>query len=150
MRRVILGVAALAMMAVPVGITAVTLAPAANAGSSISCAKLSGTITGTVTIKKCSPKNKSYKSVSGLATQLASGGTLTWAPGGQTTVVSEPSTTSPGQGACKPKNTEYISTGTVIGGTSAYTHVGDTFHSETCVSNKNGKIALLKGTTLSF
>ncbi len=150
MRRVILAVAALAMMAVPVGITAVSLAPTANAGSSITCAKLSGTITGTITIKKCSPKNNSYKSLSGTATQLASGGKLTWAPGGQTTIVSEPSVSSPGQGACKPNNTEYISTGTVTGGTSTYTHVGDTFHSTDCVSNKNSKIALLKGTVLSF
>ena len=149
MRRVILGVAIVGMMAVPVGLTAVTLAPAANA-SSIGCAKLSGTITGTVTIKKCSPKNKLYKSLSGTATQLASGGKLTWAPGGQTTIVSAPSTSSPGQGACKKNNTEYISSGTVTGGTSAYTHVGDTFHSMTCVSNKNGKIALLKGSSLSF
>ncbi len=150
MRRVMMGVAALAMMAVPVGVATVTLVPAANAASSISCGKLSGTVTGTITIKKCSPKNKSYKSLSGTATLLAGGGALTWSPGGQTTIVSAPSTTSPGQGACKKNNTEYISTGTVTGGTSTYTHVGDTFHSETCVSTTNSKIALLKGTTLSF
>jgi hypothetical protein len=150
MRRVMMGVAALAMMAVPVGVATVTLAPAANAGSSITCGKLSGTITGTITIKKCSPKNKSYKSLSGTATLLAGGGALTWAPGGQTTIVSAPSTSSPGQGACKTGNTEYISTGTVTGGTSTYTHVGDTFHSETCVTTKNSKISLLKGSVLSF
>ena len=149
MRRVMLGVAALAMMAVPVGVATVTLAPAANAGSSISCTKLSGSISGTITIKKCSPKNKLYKSLAGTATLLAGGGALKWSPGGQTTIVSAPSTTSPGQGACKPKHTEYISSGTVTGGTSTYTHAGDTFHSETCVAT-NGKIALLKGSTLSF
>jgi len=150
MRRVMMGVAALAMVAVPVGVATVTLAPAANATSSITCAKLGGSISGTITIKKCSPKNKLYKSLSGTATLLAGGGALTWAPGGQTTIVSAPSTTSPGQGACKKGNAEYISTGTVTGGTSTYTHVGDTFHSETCVATKGGKISLLKGTVLSF
>ena len=55
-----------------------------------------------------------------------------------------------GQGSCKPKNTEYLTTGSVTGGTSTHTKVGDTFHSYTCVNNKSGKLALLKGTSLEL
>jgi len=151
MRRVIMGVAALAMMAVPVGVATITLAPAATAGgASITCAKLSGTSSGPITIKKCSFKDKQNKSLGGSALKLATGGTLTWSPSGQTTIVAQPTITPLGQGSCKPKNTEYLTTGSVTGGTSTHTKAGDTFHSYTCVNNTSGKLTLLKGTTLEL
>jgi hypothetical protein len=122
----------------------------ASASSSVTCKKVSGVITGTITIKSCKPKNAADKTLSGNAGLLAGGGTLTWAPSGDTTVVSSITTTSPGQGACKTGSTEFDSTGTVTGGTSTYTIVGDTLSSRTCVSTKTNKISLVKGTTLTL
>jgi hypothetical protein len=149
MRRMILSAVTVVGFAVPTSIAAVTLtAGPAAAASSIQCGKLAGDITGTIVIAKCSPKNKLYKTLSGTASLLAGGGALTWSPGGQTTIVSAPTTTSPGQGSCPNKWTEYDSTGTVTGGTSTYTHAGDTFSSKSCV--KGTKIKNLKHTTVAF
>ena len=149
MRRLVLVFTTVTALAVPTSIAAVTLtAGPAAAASSIQCAKLGGNITGTIVIAKCSPKNKLYKTLSGTASLLAGGGPLTWSPGGQTTIVSAPTTTSPGQGSCPKKWTEYDSTGTVTGGTSTYTHAGDTFSSRACV--KGSTIKNLKHTTVAF
>ena len=159
MRRVILGVATLATLAVPVAIATVTLAPAANAGSSLTCTKLKGTETGTVTVSKCSvvsADKKTYKSLSGSALNLATGGTLTWTSSGATTIVGPPTLSTP-TGGCKatkpgkaPTQTETLATGTVTGGTSAVTHAGDTYRIEICITTKNGKLALVKGTSVSL
>ncbi len=147
MRRLIMVVAAVVTVAVPTSIAAVALAPSAGASSGTTCAKLSGSITGPITFKKCtftSGKDKTNKSLVGSAAKLAGGGTLTWSPSGQTTIVGSPSFSSPGQGACKAKYTEYIAHGTVTGGTSTHTQSGDSFSSTVCV--KGSKIELLKGT----
>jgi len=159
MRRVILGVAALATMAVPVGIVTLTMAPAANASSSITCTKLKGTETGVVTVSKCSVPSadkKTYKSLGGSAVQLATGGSLSWTSSGATTIVSAPTLSTP-SGGCKatkpgkaPTQTETLATGTVTGGTSAVTHVGDTYRIELCITIKNGKLSLVKGTVVSL
>ncbi len=149
MRRLILVLAAVATVAVPTSIATVVLAPTAVAASGTTCAKLSGVVTSTITFKKCNfvtGKDKTNKTLSGRGLGLASGGTLTWSPSGQTTVVGAPTFTSPGQGACKPKNTEYIAHGTVTGGTSTHTQAGDTFSATVCVKSSNNKISLLKGT----
>jgi len=153
MRRLILVVTAVATVAVPTSIAVVTMAPQAGAASGTTCAKLSGNVASTITFKKCfftSGKDKTNKSLSGQGLSLASGGTLTWAPSGQTTIVSAPSFTSPGQGSCKPKNTEYIANATVVGGTSTHTQSGDNFSATVCVKNSNNKISLLKGTVATL
>ncbi len=153
MRRMILAVAALGALAVPTSVAAVGLASPAMAASGTTCAKLSGVVTGTITFKKCSfatGKDKTNKTLSGQGIGLASGGTLTWSPSGQTTTVGAPSFTSPGQGSCKPKNTEYIVNGTVTGGTSTHTQAGDPFDATVCVKNSNNKISLLKGTVATL
>jgi hypothetical protein len=147
MRRLILMVAAVATVAVPTGIAVVTMAPAAGAASGTTCSKMTGNISTNVVFKKClftSGKDKTNKTLSGKTSALATGGTLTWAPSGQTTIVGSPTFTSPGQGACKPKNTEYVAHATVTGGTSTHTKVGDTFASTVCL--KASKLSLLKGT----
>jgi hypothetical protein len=133
-------------VAVPISIASIGVTSATASGST-TCSKLSGSITGTLTFKKCvfaSGKDKTNKSLSGNATLLLNGGTLTWASSGQTTVVAAPSVSNPGQGSCKPKNQEYIATGSVTGGSSTHTQAGDTFSASVCV--KGSKIALLKGT----
>ncbi len=153
MRRVIMGVAALATLAVPVGIATVALAPSAGATVSLTCAKLKGTESGSVAASKCSvvPKadKKAYKTLSGTSAQLATGGTLTW-NGGATVIVSAPTLSSPSGGCKAGKQTEELATGTVLGGTSVLTHAGDTFRAEVCLTTKNGKVALVKGTTIEL
>ena len=151
MRRLLMAATVAAAFAVPAGLV-LTSSPA-SAASSVTCKKLSGTITGTITISKCTPKapkGEKDKTLSGQATGLATGGSLTWSPSGKTTTVGKPVTTSPGQGKCPTGWTEYISSGTVTGGTATYTHAGDTFSSDDCVNNSTSVIAILKGTTANF
>lgn len=149
MRRLIMVLATMAAVALPMSITAISQAPSAAAASGTTCAKLSGVVSGTITFKKCtftSGKDKTNKTLSGNGLSLASGGTLTWSPSNQTTTVGPPSFTSPGQGSCKPKNTEYIVSGTVVGGTSTHTHAGDAFTATVCLKSSNNTVSLLKGT----
>jgi hypothetical protein len=148
MRRMFVAVAAAATLAVPAAAFLATSSPA-TASSSVSCKKVTGSISGTITMKSCTPKDKNNKSLSGIATQLATGGTLTWSPSNGTTIVGNINTTSPGQGGCKNGSTEYDTTGTVTGGTSTYTHVNDTLTSRTCVTSK-GKLSLVKGTVATL
>lgn len=153
MRRMILMVAALATVAVPTSIAVVTLAPAASAGVSLTCAKLSGSESGSVTTKKCSvtkADKKTYKELTAPnATALEAGGTLKWSSSGTTTVISKPTLTNAPAGACPSKDSGIIATGTVTGGTSAVTHSGDTFRAEVCISSK-GKLKNAKGTVVDL
>jgi hypothetical protein len=93
--------------------------------------------------------DKMNKSISGSGPSLVAGGPLTWAPSGQTTIVGGLTTTSPGQGVCQTNWSEEDTTGSVTGGTSPYTHAGDTFSSKICV-NKHLKLKLAPGTSLSL
>jgi len=113
--------------------------------SSVQCAKLKGSATGTMTISKCTPKVAGNKN----ATSTAFGSTVTWKTSRQTTVESLNALTSPGQGACAAGSTEEDVSGSVSGGTSSYTAVGDTVSAQICVSS-SGKLSLVKGTTFSI
>ncbi len=113
--------------------------------SSVQCAKLSGTATGTLTISKCKPKSKSNTSASSAA--LTS--TFLWSASGQTTTESLNSPTSPGQGGCPKGHIEYDISGTVTGGTSTYTAFGDPISAQTCLS-ASGTLSLIKGTKFSL
>jgi len=151
MRRILVVVAACTSLAVPATVVGVTMgAGPASAVESVQCGKLTGSILGNVTIKGCVPKNKADKSVTGAAGALASGGTLTWSPGGQTTVVGAPTYSPITPGQCKKGWSEYETSGSVTGGTSSYTHAGDSVRSLTCVNFKTNKIQLLKGSILSL
>ncbi|MGO8870610.1 MAG: hypothetical protein ACLQPH_04270, partial [Acidimicrobiales bacterium] len=104
---------------------------------SVTCAKVTGTLSSSfevvVTFSKCSPTGKGDKSatIEGPATALS--GTITWTSSGWTTVTSLTfATTSPGR--CTPGSTEYDVSGSVIGGTSPITKVGDPVSLPTCVS----------------
>lgn len=150
MHRLIRVAVATAALSIPASVALVGVpAVAGAAGSSVSCASVKGTITGSVTIGKCTPKNKADKSASGAAASLTSGGTITWSPSGQTTMTSL-TVSSPGQGPCKKNTSEYIATGSVTGGTSTYTHSGDAVSVKVCVSSKTGKISIAPGTTAAL
>ncbi len=113
--------------------------------SSVQCAKLTGTLNGAITVAKCAPASKGNKSASSAA--LTS--TFTWTTSGQTTEESLNSPTSPGQGGCARGHVEYDISGTVSGGTSTYTVIGDVISARTCAS-KTGQLSLVRGTTFSL
>lgn len=140
MRRFVTVALTAAALAIPsaalVGITS-----PAGAVSHVTCSTLTGTTTGTVTVGGCVPTQSTNKTVSGKSTQLASGGTLKWAPSGKTTIVSKPKL-SKGT-ACPKGSTESIATGTVTGGTSSYTKKGDVFSAKVCITGT--KVSILKG-----
>ena len=148
-----MGVAALAMVAVPVGIATVTAAAPAGAAVSLTCTKLSGSETGSVTVKKCSvPKadKKTFKSLTAAnATALATGGTLTWASSGDHVTVGTPVLTSAPPGTCPSKDTAEVATGTVTVGDGVVTHNGDTFKTTVCIA-KSGKLKNAKGTVVDL
>ena len=152
MRRLIMLLAALATVVVPASIVVLAQAAPANAAVSLTCTKLKGTETGSVTVKKCSVSKadkKLYKSVTAPhALDLATGGTLTWSSSGTTTTVGAPTLTSP-SGNCPTKDSEELAVGRVTGGTSAVTHAGDTFRAEVCITS-SGKITLAKGTVVDL
>ena len=150
-RRVLTLAAVAAAFTIPISTATVVLGGSspATASSSLSCAKLTGNISTTVTISKCTPltkaEKKTYKSASASTGVIASGGALTWSSSGTTTVISAPVTSS-GPGTCPKADTEVTATGTVTGGTAAVTASGDTFYAEVCANNKSGKLSLVKGT----
>jgi hypothetical protein len=153
MRR-IATVAAIALaMSIPVGVATVSLAGTAGASSSIQCTGLKGTITGNVTISKCTPSGgKGYKSATGVATDLASSGTLTWKSSKATTGIDDGSANTVTPNACGKKGTEYSFTATVSSASTTGTGipaVGDAVSADACVSSK-GAITLLKGTKMEL
>ena len=80
MRRSFVAAATVTALVLPASITALVLStPASAAGSSVTCKKLTGTISSNITISKCTPESKTNKSASAPAASLATGGgTLTW------------------------------------------------------------------------
>ncbi len=148
MRRMIISMVAAAAMAVPASVAVVGVATPAWAASSLSCASVKGSVSGSVTIGKCDitkAEKAAYKDAVGTVSALAGGGPVRWT-GGATTVTSITSTTSPGQGSCKTGATEEIATGTVTGGNAIVTKVGDAVSVKVCVKAKNGKISIAPGT----
>ncbi len=152
MRRLLLTAAAIASMAIPASVIVGTATPS-FATSSVTCTGLKGTISGTVTIKTCSPSGgKAYKSASGAAASLATHGTITWKGGGTTTisggsaVVASPNKCA----AVKAGDLEYSFSATVSAATTVgvgIPKVGDTVSANACVSTK-GKISLAPGSVM--
>ncbi len=153
MRRLIMVLAAVTTVAVPVGVATVVLAPASNAAVSLTCAKLKGSESGSVSVSKCAvPKadKKTFKTLSAQnATALATGGTLTWSSSGAHVTISAPHLTSGPAGACPSKDTTETATGTVAVGDGVVTHNGDTFKTTVCITSK-GKIKNAKGTVVEL
>ncbi len=158
MRRLLLLGVGVAVLAVPVSVLGVVLSsPAGATPGAVTCGKLSGT-SSNITIKKCSPKNKADKKLSGNGAALASGGSLTWSPSGGTITISAPTLTgtTPVWGTCKvnaktePEVTEFIATGSVVSDTSGYAAPGGAFSASVCLNAKTGKLSLAPGTTANF
>jgi len=150
MRRFLVAITAMTVIALPASVAAVSLsspASAAAASSAVSCKKLTGNISGNITISKCKPKSKTNKSASAPATSLASGGTITWASSGQTTTVSL-TVTQEGT-ACPKGDTEYVVSGSVTGGSSTYTKSGDAVAGEACLTG-SGNLSLVKKTSITL
>jgi photosystem II stability/assembly factor-like uncharacterized protein len=117
--------------------------------SGVTCAGLSGTSTGVVQFKKCTPKSKMNKTSSASGSVLTSGGALTWSPNGRTTDLSV-TTSSPSRGACRINHVEEDISGIVTGGTSIYTAIGDSVSIRVCDNIKTSKVTLVPGTTAAL
>jgi hypothetical protein len=147
MRRILLTAAIGLGAAVPIGAAVATVAPqvASAASSSVSCSKLTGTATTSVTISKCSPKNKQYVSASAPTASLASGGgTITWSPSTKTSTISVTFKQAK-KNRCTKGATEYDAKGKVTGGTASYTKTGDKVVVDVCVAS-SGAVTLVPGT----
>ena len=142
--RLLVAAATALALSVPASVAVVGTSAPAWAASSVFCGKLTGTVTGTITIGKCTPKSKVNKSASASAAALTTGGTLTWSSSGGTTTVTM-TVTTPGQGSCKKGSTEFDASSHVTGGTSTYAHVGDVTSTHACENVTAGTIALVKG-----
>ena len=147
MRRLLLGIAALAL---PVaGATAGAVATAGTAGASapVSCTKISGNVATAVTLKGC---GGGLGKGTAPAPTLATGGTITWKGHNKgTTTIGNVSVTSPGQGGCKTGSTEEDFTGTVTANTSKANILGNTVSGRAC-ANAAGNLSLVKHTTLTL
>jgi hypothetical protein len=154
MRRLFTVAAVVVALSIPASVATVAVAGPAFAGTGITCTGLKGTITTTVTISKCTPSGgKGYKTASAPATDLATGGNITWKSSGATTTIGDASYSGGTQGSCKKGNDEYMFTGTVTAASTTGTGipaVGDAVSATACVETKNGKITLLKGTKMDL
>jgi hypothetical protein len=158
MRRLLTVAAVAAAMSIPASVAVVGVAGTAGAaGSGVQCASLKGTITGTVTIAKCTPVNpsktiaKGYKKATGSSGSLATGGNITWNGGATTTIGGTSVGGGTSQGTCKKNNTEYTFSGTVTAASTSgvgIPAVGDAISASACVSSKTGKITLAPGTVM--
>ncbi|HXQ61686.1 MAG TPA: hypothetical protein VN796_05085 [Acidimicrobiales bacterium] len=115
----------------------------------VTCAKVSGKLSGSISVKKCTPKSATNKSAKGPGASLTSSGTVTWKKSNQTTVIAASTSSSLGQGGCKHGSIERDVTGSVTGGTSTYTHSGDYVDLRLCQTGA-GAISLVKGTKALF
>jgi len=158
MRRVAIVGWTAAFVAVLSAAGAVGVSSAASASpGTVTCGKITGT-TSAMTIKKCTPKNKADKTLSGVGTALASGGSLTWAPSGGKLTIARPTIggTTPAWGTCKVNTktqsqvTEIKASGRVLSDTSGYAAPGSTFKASVCLNSQTGKLSLAPGTTATF
>jgi hypothetical protein len=153
MRRLLTVAAIAAAISIPASVATLGVAGPAFAASSITCTSLKGSDSGAVTIGKCSPSGgKEYKTASGTAASLATGGTITWKSSKATTTIGDTSTSSPGQGGCKKGSTEYDFSGKVTAASTSgvgIPAVGDSVSARACVAS-NGKLSLVKGTSMAL
>jgi hypothetical protein len=153
MRRSFKIAAVAAALAMPASLAAVSLSGTAGAATPVACSKLSGNINTTIKVTgaKCKAKPpKAYKTLSGTAGALASGGTLTWNDAGASITISAPTLS---QTATCPKGwTEETANGTIASATDAagITYdanlVGTDYSAEICFNNKSGAVKLVKKT----
>jgi hypothetical protein len=117
----------------------------------IKCGKLTGTITGNVTLSKYSG-NTGGASQPMPATSLASGGTIKWVNGKTTTITLSASNneTDPGETQqCAAGSSEYEAKGKVTADTTGSAVVGGKVKAEACL-DAAGNISLEPGTKASI
>jgi hypothetical protein len=154
MRRIVTSVAALAFVATPISLLAVggaTPSGATTKPASIVCTKVSGSVTGKVTVSGCTvpAKDKTlYASASAPVTALRDGGNLTWSSSKKTTKISKPTTSTTGTACKSVKGTSEIAAkGTVLkGSTAAITPTGQPFAVDVCLNTTTGAISIAPGT----
>ena len=147
MRRIMLGIAALALPVTAATAGAVVSAGPAGASAPVSCAKVTGNISGNLTLKGC---GGGLGKGSAPAVSLATGGTITWKGKNKgSTTIGNVAVTSPGQGACAAGSTEEDFTGTVTANTSKANILGTGVAGQACVSAA-GSVSLVKHTTLTL
>ena len=155
MRRLLTVAAAAAALSIPASVAGVGLVSSGSAfaATGITCKGLAGTITGTITISKCTPTGGAkYTTATAPAKSLARVGTITWHSSGAKTTVTL-TVTSPTPGKCAAGSTEFDATGKVTAATTKGTGipaVGQTTAAKTCVSTTTGKITLVPGTSFSL
>jgi len=159
MRRLTAAVATAIALAVPTSVASLGMAGTAGAAAStvaakssaVTCASLKGTITGSVTISKCSPSGGAgYKSATAPSSSLAGGGNLTWSKSGATTTIGDTSASTVTPNKCGTKGTEYSFTGKVTAASTkgkGIPAVGSAVKALACVAS-SGSVTLLKGTTI--
>jgi len=160
MRRMVLAAVTVFGFAVPASIAVVAMAPAAQAASSGSCAKVKGSVAAGLVFSKCTPVPKAdkqtYKALTATnIASLATGGTLTWS-GGATVTFGLPTLVTPPTNPCKgpskklPQDTIEHAVGTVTTGDGVVSQTGDSFSITICISAKNGKIYFPPGANLTL
>ncbi len=148
MRRILL----VAALAIPLGTTTLGIvgtAGTAGASTPVTCAKVTGSLAGTLTFKGCNTK---FGKGSAQGTALATGGTVTWAGRHAGSVSFSGSVTSPGRGACRTGSKEYDASDTVTAATGSGTsivHIGDAVAARACVTG-SGALTLVKHTVFSM
>jgi len=145
MRMIMVAAAALAipMSVATVGILGVS-DTAGAASSPVTCAKVSGSLAGTVHFKGCSTP---FANGNAVGTSLATGGTISWAGKHPGSVSLSGSVTSSGQGICATGSREYDASDVVTavtGSAASVIKVGDGGSGKFCVT-KTGHLALVKG-----
>jgi hypothetical protein len=158
MRRIVLVAVIAISLSTPVSAGLLVQVAPAYAVSGMTCTKVSGYFDGTLKVRRCAvpPADvHGYGSASVVASTLVSGGTLTWAKSGATTILGPATITSVGRGRCGKYETEQDITATVTGGTAAVTAAGDTFSADVCVymtspGYMSTMTKLVKGTTATI
>jgi hypothetical protein len=148
MRKIMVAAAALAipMLVATVGI--VGASGTAGASSPVTCAKVSGSLTGTVHFKDCSTP---FAKGNAVGTSLATGGTISWTGKHPGSVSLSGSVSSPGQGICATGSKEYDASEVVTavtGSAASVIKVGDAGSGTFCVT-KTGHLALVKGSVFT-
>jgi hypothetical protein len=144
MRKIIV---AAAVLAIPMSVATVGIVGAsgvAGASSPVTCAKVSGSLTGTTHFKGC---NTPFAKGNAVGTSLATGGTISWAGKHSGSISLSGSVTSPGQGVCATGSKEYDASDVVTavtGSAASVIKVGDGGSGKFCVT-KTGHVALVKG-----
>ncbi|HEV3213892.1 MAG TPA: IPT/TIG domain-containing protein [Acidimicrobiales bacterium] len=110
--------------------------------SSAHCAKLSGSVRGSLTLSACSPRSSRYAH----ARFTLAGATLTWSSSAKTTSAFLGSPTAMGRGGCAAGHTEEDLYGVVDGGSATIATFGDAIHARLCVS-PSGRAVLVPHTT---